>query len=134
VSTKRTVVAVIDDNLRILGAMSRLLAVYGYDTELYASPGEFLDAVMTTEAVCLIVDIQLGDCCGIDFVRRLANTGITLPIIFMTAADDERVKRLAVETGCVAFLQKPFSADALIAALTNLPPRNSLGSLNNRKP
>jgi len=55
--TKRKVVAVIDDNLGILGAMSRLLSAFGYDTELYASAKEFLDAAMTTEAICLIVDI-----------------------------------------------------------------------------
>ena len=69
---KRKVVAVIDDNLGILGAMSRLLSAFGYDTELYASAKEFHDVGMRTEAICLIVDIQLGKSCGIEFARQLA--------------------------------------------------------------
>ena len=120
--TKRKVVAVIDDNLRILGAMSRLLSAFGYDTELYASAKEFLDASMTTEAICLIVDIQLGEGCGIEFAQHLAYAGFTMPIIFMTADDNESVKRRAMEIGCVAFLPKPFSMDVLMEALVNISP------------
>jgi len=120
--TKRKVVAVIDDNLRILGAMSRLLSAFGYDTELYASAKEFLDAAMTTEAICIIVDIELGESCGIEVAQHLANTGFTMPIIFMTADNNESVKRRAMEIGCAAFLPKPFSMDVLIEALVNISP------------
>lgn len=127
---KQTVVAVIDDNLGILGAMGRLLSAYGYDTELYASAAEFLEAVMTTEATSLIVDIQLGDSCGLDLARQLANAGLRLPIIFMTGNADEWVERRAVESGCIAFLQKPFSANELMEALINLPPRRAIANLN----
>ncbi|MGO9990393.1 MAG: response regulator transcription factor [Steroidobacteraceae bacterium] len=125
--TKRKVVAVIDDNLSILGAMSRLLSAFGYDTELYASPSEFLDAAMTTEAICLFVDIELGKSCGIGFARHLANAGFTIPIIFMSADDNESIKKRAMEIGCVAFLPKPFTANALIEALVNLSPRSAAG-------
>lgn len=124
--TKRKVVAVIDDNLSILGAMSRLLSAFGYDTELYASAAEFLDAAMTTEAICLIVDIELGKSCGIGFAQYLASAGFTIPIIFMTADDNESVKRRAIEIGCVAILPKPFTANALIEALVNLSPRSAV--------
>jgi FixJ family two-component response regulator len=120
---KRKVVAVIDDNLGILGALSRLLSVFGYDTELYASAQEFLDAAMMSEAVCLIVDIHIGKSCGIELARRLAGAGFTIPIIFMTADNDESIKIRAVETGCVAFLSKPFSSEVLLKALENLPCR-----------
>src|ERR1022692_1325470 len=120
--TKRKVVAVIDDNLRILGAMSRLLSAFGYDTELYASAKEFLDAAMTTEAICIIVDIELGESCGIEVAQHLANTGFTMPIIFMTADNNESIKRRAMEIGCVAFLPKPFSMDVLMEALVNISP------------
>jgi FixJ family two-component response regulator len=119
---KRKVVAVIDDNLGILGAMSRLLSSYGYDTELYASAKEFLDASMWSEAICLIVDIQIGQSCGIELVQHLAGAGFTTPVIFMTAHDEDSAKKRAVEMGCVAFLSKPFSAEDLILALANFPP------------
>ena len=117
---KRKVVAVIDDNLGILGAMSRLLSGFGDDTELYASAKKFLDAAITTEAICLIVDIELGENCGIEFAQHLAKAGFAMPIIFMTADDNESVKRRAMEIGCVAFLPKPFSADVLIEALVSI--------------
>ena len=123
--TKRNVVAIIDDNIGVLGAMSRLVSAFGYDTELYVSAEEFLDAAMTTAAICVIVDIQLGQSCGIEFAQHLANAGFTIPVIFMTADDNESLKRRAMEVGCVSFLLKPFSADVLMEALVNLPPRSA---------
>jgi FixJ family two-component response regulator len=125
-STKRNVVAVIDDNLGILGALGRLLSALGYDTELYASAQEFVDAAMMTEAICFIVDIQLGESSGIEIAQHLVNAGFTIPIIFMSADDNESVRRRTLEIGCVAFLRKPFSADVLIEVLANLPPRRSV--------
>lgn len=120
-SVKRKVVAIIDDNVRLLGALSRLLSGIGYHTELYASAKEFLDVAMTSEALCLIVDIQLGDSCGLKLVRHLAKTGFTIPVIFMTGNSDEALKKQAVEIGCIAFLLKPFSAEALVEILNTLP-------------
>jgi len=119
--TKPKVIAVIDFDLGVRSALGRLLSTLGYDTELYASAQEFLDAKTTTEAICLIVDIDSGKGCGIEFARSLKNVGFTTPIIFMTAQDEEWFKRRAMEMGCVAFLRKPFSADALIEALLNIP-------------
>ena len=73
--TKRNVVAIVDDNLVILGAMGRLLSAHGYDTELYATKEEFLDAALTSEAICLIVDVHLGKACGIELAQQLAKAG-----------------------------------------------------------
>jgi FixJ family two-component response regulator len=122
--TKPEVVAVIDDDLSVRRATGRLLSALGYNTELYASAKEFLGAAMATEAICLIVDIELGENCGIEFAQRLRNAGFTTPIIFVTAdCDNESYKRRALEMGCVAFFCKPFSTDVLIEALLNIPRR-----------
>jgi FixJ family two-component response regulator len=123
---KRNVIAVIDDNLSVLGALGRLLGTLGYDTELYASAGEFLDPAVTTAAMCLIIDIRLGESCGIELAKRLPNLGFNIPIIFMSANIDESVKRRAAEIGCVAFLVKPFSAEMLVEALAKLAPRRAV--------
>ena len=120
---KRTVVAVIDDNLVILGAIGRLLSAHGYDTELYASKQEFLDAALTSEAMCLVVDVHLGTECGIELALQLARAGYTTPVIFMTADGQESVKLRAMKVGAAAFLTKPFCADALLEVLARLPPR-----------
>lgn len=112
------VVAVIDNDLGVLDATTRLLSTHGFDAELYVSSSEFLEAVMTTQAICLIVDAQLNDGCGVDFVRQLANRGITFPVIFIGGEEAERLARGTA--GCVAFFRKPFSAYLLIEALYDL--------------
>jgi FixJ family two-component response regulator len=123
--TKRNVIAVIDDNLSVLGALGRLLGTLGYNTELYASAEEFLDPAVTTAAMCLIIDIRLGESCGVEFAKSLANVGFNVPIIFMSADINELVKRRTTEIGCVAFLRKPFTAETLIEALARVPPRRA---------
>jgi FixJ family two-component response regulator len=120
-SMKRKVVAIIDDNLSIVGAMGRLLSALGYQTELYVSAEEFLEAALTTEAICLIIDIQIGESSGIDLALQAAKLGLTIPVIFMSAAYEESVKERAKEAGCIAFLNKPFTQELLIEALAKLP-------------
>jgi len=123
-SKKPKVVAVIDDDLSVRRSAGRLLSLLGYSPELYASAEEFFDAAMATEAICLILDIELGGSSGIELAQRLRDAGCTIPVIFMTGdCDNESYKRLALEIGCVAFFYKPFSADALIEALLNIPRR-----------
>jgi FixJ family two-component response regulator len=124
-TTKRKVIAVIDDHLGVLSAMGRLLSTLGYRTELYASAMEFRDAAMTSEAICLILDIELGETSGIELAQHLAIAGFKIPIIFMTGNTDESVRKRAKEVGCICFLIKPFTPDALIEALSNLSPRSS---------
>jgi FixJ family two-component response regulator len=124
-SVKRNVVAIIDDNLRLLGAMSRLLSGIGYHTELYASAKEFLDVAMTSEALCLVIDIHLGNSCGLELARHLTKAGFTIPIIFMTGNDDAALRKRAMEIGGIAFLRKPFSAEALMEVLITLPHHSS---------
>jgi FixJ family two-component response regulator len=123
---KLKVVAVIDDNLDVLRVMSRVLAALGYDSELYVSAKEFLDAASTTEAICLIVDVQLGETSGFDLAQQLAAAGFVFPIIFMSGHNTETVKRRAMEIGGVAFLSKPFLPEDLIYALAKLPPPRAL--------
>jgi FixJ family two-component response regulator len=120
VSTKRKIVAVIDDNPGVRSAIGRLLFALGYASELYASAEEFSDAATMTEAICLLVDIHLGESCGIELVRRLASAGCTTPVIFMTADHHELLKRRAQEAGGIAFLSKPFTAELLLEALTKI--------------
>ncbi len=118
VSEKYPVVAVIDDDPSLLGVLSRLLPTHGFDVELYSSPAEFLEGLTATRAICLVVDVQVDEGCGVEFVRRLAKRGITFPVIFI---GNEATERLAMETtGCVASFRKPFSACLLVEALYDL--------------
>jgi FixJ family two-component response regulator len=70
-------------------------------TNVFASAEEFLDCG-TTQADCLLLDIQLGGMSGIELRRQLTASGSTLPVIFMTASGDEGKRAQALEAGCVA--------------------------------
>ena len=66
---------------------------------------------------CLVLDIHLGGMSGLDLQRRLKELGSQLPIVFVTAIDDEAVHQQAMDAGCVAYLRKPFPAHLLISAI-----------------
>lgn len=117
-ATKRNVIAIIDDDPGMRQALQNLLCASGYRTEIYASAEEFIRAAITTEASCLVVDIQLGDISGVELGRHLAEIGFTFPIIFMTGSLEETHRRQAMDLGCVAYLNKPFPADRLTEAIT----------------
>jgi FixJ family two-component response regulator len=116
-STQTKTVAVVDDDRSMLVGVQRLLNAYGYATEVFASAEAFLDRGAATDADCLLLDIDLGGMSGIELQRRLASGGRAVPTIFMTALDDEATRARALETGCVAYLLKPFAGRSLIDAV-----------------
>jgi FixJ family two-component response regulator len=101
----------------MLQGLSRLLSAHGFRVVRYTSAEAFLDNVAECEAACLVVDIHLGGISGIDLKRRLTSSGSDFPVIFMTAADSEATRQAAAETGGVAYLRKPFSAQLLVDAI-----------------
>jgi FixJ family two-component response regulator len=113
----RKVVAIVDDNPAMLNSLDRLLRSAGYDTELFASGGAFLDGVAASAAACSVVDICLGDMSGIELGHQLATRGLTFPVIFMSGSANHAIKQAATDAGCVAFLDKPFAADLLTEAV-----------------
>jgi FixJ family two-component response regulator len=116
-SDEKTIVAIIDDDPEIRDAMETLLSAFGYGTKTFDSAETFLVCASTSQASCLLVDIQLGDISGIELARQLAAGGFKFPIIFMTGLNDEVIRRQAVDVGGIAFLQKPFPAKLLVDAI-----------------
>jgi FixJ family two-component response regulator len=113
------VIAVVDDDPSVGNALTRLLKVLGHRAEVFASGSDFMSAVGTLDAACLIVDIDLGDSSGLELVRELGESGFTVPIIFMTGSQDDVIRARCLDFGCVAFLRKPFSEDQLTDAIAN---------------
>jgi FixJ family two-component response regulator len=116
--TPRKIVVVVDDDPAIREAMKSLVSTLGYCVQLYASGTEFLAAVDTVEAACLILDIQLGDITGIELARHLLSNGHNFPTIFMSGSDDESFRQNGFALGGVDFLRKPFRAQELMSALS----------------
>ncbi len=111
------VVAIIDDDVDILKAIGRLLKAHGFRLESFASAEAFLARDRAHELACLVLDIHLGGISGIELQRRLKASGCRLPIIFITAMEDDATRREAMAAGCVAYLRKPFVARLLIDAI-----------------
>ena len=113
-------IAVIEDDPSMLQGLNRLLSAHGFRVERFTSAESFLDGIAKCEAECLLLDIQLGGISGIDLKRQLASSGRNLPVIFMTAIDNEATRHEAFEVGCVAYLRKPFLAKLLIDAINGI--------------
>ena len=114
---RQKIVAVVDDDSSMLGATRDLLEACGFVTRAFASAEEFLDHGAPSQVDCLLLDIHLGGMSGIELRRRLKISGATLPVIFITALDDEDTRAQAQQAGCVAFLRKPYSARQLVDAI-----------------
>ena len=125
--TQCETIAIVDDDIAVCCAVSRLLEAHGYVTEQYSSAEEFLCAVTRSAASCLVIDINLGDITGVELGRQLSAMGIKLPIIFVTGSRDDSIRAQALDFGCAAYFQKPFGADELIKAIEKVagPPPTS---------
>jgi FixJ family two-component response regulator len=110
-------VAIVDDDASLCKAMSRLLAAVGIESATYPSAESFLDSRSGSDLGCLLLDIQLAGMSGFELQQRLAAAGETLPIIFITAHDEQEIRHQAERSGCVAYLQKTDSGEAVIEAV-----------------
>jgi len=119
-STPRKLVVVVDDDPSMLKGLQRLLTARGFDTTVFSSAEAFLDDVARHGAACFVFDIHLSGMSGIELRRRLAAAGCAVPVIFMTAFDDEATRQEAMSVGCIAYLNKPFTADLLIGAIDKI--------------
>jgi FixJ family two-component response regulator len=113
----RNLVLVVDDDGGILRGMKRLLRQHGYDSLLFPSADAFKNHNYFENVVCIILDIHLKDGSGIELRHRLNAAGISVPVIYITAKDDPAVRMAALQSGCLDYLLKPFSAETLIGLL-----------------
>jgi FixJ family two-component response regulator len=111
------VVFVVDDDPGTLKGLKRLLRQHGYDSVLFESAEAFQNHGDFEDALCIVLDINLNDVSGIEVRRRLKAAGISVPVIYITASDNDSVRMAATESGCLAYLTKPFSAKSLIEPL-----------------
>ena len=110
-------VFVVDDDPGTLKGVRRLLRQYGYDSVLFELAEAFQNHNDIDQAFCVILDINLNNESGIEVRRRLKAAGIPVPVIYITANDNKAVRTAALESGCIAYLTKPFSAKSLIEPL-----------------
>src|SRR3954471_12674419 len=102
------VVFVVDDDPGILVGVKRLLRANGYESLLFSSAKAFEDHDHFDDACCVLLDINLQDGSGIDLRYGLRAAGSSVPVIFMTGNDNPAIREAALQSGCIAYLTKPF--------------------------
>lgn len=114
---RRNLVFVVDDDPGMLRSIARMLRQFGYAGLQFSSAEAFENHRDFDGVVCVLLDINLGDVSGIDVRHRLTATGNNVPVIFMTGNDKPAVRMAAVQSGCLAYLTKPFFAESLVQSL-----------------
>lgn len=113
----RSLVSVIDDDESVRESLPDLLREFGFAVRAFSSAEEFLASDCVGQTQCLILDVALPGMSGPDLQRELNLRGQQIPIVFVTAQKDERVRSRVLEQGAVDCLFKPFSDTALLEAL-----------------
>lgn len=110
-------VFLVDDEVELRKALTRLLQAEGHHVVAFGSAEEFLQAKPATEGGCLVLDMAMPGLTGLDLQQRLAQAGITVPIIFLTGRSDIPMSVRALKAGAVDFLTKPVEAAKLLPAV-----------------
>jgi FixJ family two-component response regulator len=110
-------VYIVDDDGGVRRAVQDLVESVGLRAESFATGLEFLNTKRTSDPSCLVLDIRLPQMSGLDFQRMLADLGMRVPIIFITAHGDIPMSVRALKSGAVEFLTKPFRDQDLLDAI-----------------
>jgi len=111
------IVFVIDDDAGMRQAIQDLVESVDLRAECFTTGEEFLRKQRTSDPCCLVLDVRLPQMSGLDFQHRLAEIGLQIPIIFITAHGDIPMSVKALKSGAVEFLTKPFRDQDLLDAI-----------------
>jgi FixJ family two-component response regulator len=114
-SVKRAnLVAVVDDDDLLRDALRRLLKASGLGAISFESAEDLLNSGRLSEIACLIADVRMPGISGLELQARLKTERCEIPIIFITAHGDAKMRIQAMRDGAVEFLTKPFDNAVLI--------------------
>lgn len=107
-------VVIVDDDESIRGSLGGLMKQAGLPALTFASAEEFLISGEEKRTGCLIADIRMPGMSGLELQAKLNEAHQRIPIIFITAHGDEKLRLQALRAGAVEFLTKPFDDEALL--------------------
>jgi len=107
-------VAIVDDDESVRGALQGLMEEAGLDARAFASAEEFLNSELLRNTGCLIADIRMPGMSGLELQRTLNVRACRIPTIFITAHGDAEMRLQAMRAGAVEFLAKPFNDEVLL--------------------
>src|ERR1700685_3651994 len=111
-------IAIIDDHEAMQDSLRDLMEAAGLVARCFGSAEEFLESDLHTRAACLIIDVRMPKLSGLQLQARLKGEKGNIPIIFITANGDARMRIQAMREGAVEFLAKPFDHQLLLKRLS----------------
>jgi len=115
--SENPLIAVVDDDASMRGALRNLLRSVGFRAAAFASAEEFLQASQLQDTACAIVDVRMPGMSGLELQQHLATIQYPIPLIFITAHGDAEARARALRAGAVDFLDKPFREEVLLRAI-----------------
>ena len=115
--SKTKLVAIVDDDDLMRGALQGLLKAVGLPAQAFASAEEFLTSGQYRETACLIADIRMPGMSGLELQAKLNAEHCRVPTIFITAHGDTKMRMQALRAGAVEFMAKPFDDEVLLASV-----------------
>jgi len=113
----RMLVSVVDDDQSVRESLPDLLRELGYAAQAFSSAEEFLNSDALRRTGCLILDIAMPGMSGPELQGELCVRGHKIPIVFITANENETMRARMLARGAAECLFKPFSEKTLIDAL-----------------
>jgi FixJ family two-component response regulator len=110
-------IAIVDDDRSLQTALQDLIESEGLSTLCFGSAEQFLDSGAQHMAACLIADIRMPGMSGLELQTKLKAERCRVPIIFITAHGDAKMRSQAMHDGAVKFLAKPFDNTVLLEAV-----------------
>ncbi len=108
------VISIIDDDASVRAAMARLLTSMGFEAHAFASVNEFLAWPRLKDTSCIVADVEMPGISGLELQDHLIANGPNIPVIFITAFAEDRIRERAMKGGAVCFLSKPFDEKSLL--------------------
>lgn len=114
---KTKLVAAVDDDELVRMGLQKLLKAAGFKVATFDSAEDFLASSQLPDVACLIADIRMPGMSGLELQAKLKAERYAIPIIFITAHGDSKLRLQTMLEGAVEFLTKPFDDRVLLDAV-----------------
>jgi FixJ family two-component response regulator len=107
----------VDDDFRLRESLKSLVESAGYAAAVYSSAEEFLQSGALARANCLVTDVRMPGMDGLELQRRIRLERPELPVVFISAHQDDEARERALDEGAIRFLYKPFDGAELLGTI-----------------
>jgi FixJ family two-component response regulator len=112
-----SIISIVDDDASVREGLADLVSSMGYQAETFRRAEHFLKSQWLRNTYCLIADVQMPEMTGLELYSALADLGIKIPTILITAFPNKDDRDRALNAGVSCYLTKPFEKGELIKCI-----------------